>query len=115
MSEQNPAMTPEEVLEKYRVEREKRLRADGTAQYSELTDAYAEFDRDPGVEPGFTRDPITEETDVVIVGAGIGGLTTAVRLVKKGVTDIRILDRAGDFGGTWYWNRYPGCMCEVEG
>ena len=115
MSEHNHALTPDEVLEKYRVEREKRLRADGTAQYTELTDAYAEFDRDPFVEPGFTRDPVIEETDVVVIGAGIGGLTTAVQLVKKGVTDIRILDRAGDFGGTWYWNRYPGCMCDVEG
>ena len=115
MSEHNHALTPDEVLEKYRVEREKRLRADGTAQYTELTDAYAEFDRDPFVEPGYTRDPVIEETDVVVIGAGIGGLTTAVQLVKKGVTDIRILDRAGDFGGTWYWNRYPGCMCDVEG
>ncbi|MBM3595512.1 MAG: NAD(P)/FAD-dependent oxidoreductase, partial [Alphaproteobacteria bacterium] len=115
MSYQTSPMTPEEVLEKYRIERAKRLRPEGTAQYTELTDDYAEFDRDPFVEPGFTRDPVVEETDVVIIGAGIGGLTTAVRLVKKGVTDIRILDRAGDFGGTWYWNRYPGCMCDVEG
>jgi len=114
MSEQNQTMTPEEVLEKYRVERQKRLRADGSAQYRELTDDWAEFDRDPFVEPGFTRDPVIEETDVVIIGAGIGGLTTAVRLAQKGVTDMRILDRAGDFGGTWYWNRYPGCMCDVE-
>ncbi|MCA8930662.1 MAG: NAD(P)/FAD-dependent oxidoreductase, partial [Alphaproteobacteria bacterium] len=96
------------------MEREKRLRADGTAQYRELTDDWAEFDRDPFVEPGFTRDPVIEDTDVVIIGAGIGGLTTAVRLAQNGVTDMRILDRAGDFGGTWYWNRYPGCMCDVE-
>ena len=48
MSEHNHALTPDEVLEKYRVEREKRLRADGTAQYTELTDAYAEFDRPLG-------------------------------------------------------------------
>ena len=114
MSDSNQTMTPEEVLEKYRVEREKRLRADGTAQYRELTDDWAEFDRDPFVEPGFTRDPVIEDTDVVIIGAGIGGLTTAVRLAQNGVTDMRILDRAGDFGGTWYWNRYPGCMCDVE-
>jgi cyclohexanone monooxygenase len=115
MSDSTQPKSPEEVLEKYRIEREKRTRADGTAQYRELTDDLAEFDRDPYVEPGFTRDAIVTETDVVIIGAGIGGLTTAVQLVKAGVTDIRILDRAGDFGGTWYWNRYPGCMCDVEG
>ena len=114
MSKKTQTLTPDEVKEKYRIEREKRLRADGTGQYHELKDIYADFDRDPFVEPGFTRDPVFDEVDVTIIGAGIAGMITAVRLVKQGIRNFRIIDRAGDFGGTWYWNRYPGCMCDVE-
>jgi cation diffusion facilitator CzcD-associated flavoprotein CzcO len=55
-----------------------------------------------------------EETHVVIVGAGFAGMLTGINLVKRGVRDFRIVEKAGDFGGTWYWNRYPGCMCDVE-
>ncbi|MBV1917181.1 MAG: NAD(P)/FAD-dependent oxidoreductase [Sphingomonadaceae bacterium] len=90
------------------------MRSEGTGQYRELTDAYAEFDKDSFVEPGFSRDPVVEENDVVIIGAGLGGMMTAVRLAQAGIRNVRIIDRAGDFGGTWYWNRYPGCMCDVE-
>ena len=57
---------------------------------------------------------MVEETDVVIVGTGWAGLSTAAYLTKQGVTSYRMIDKAGDFGGTWYWNRYPGCMCDVE-
>ncbi|MFA5884173.1 MAG: NAD(P)/FAD-dependent oxidoreductase [Acidimicrobiia bacterium] len=108
------ALDLEALRERYRIEREKRLRPDGNAQYADLTGRYADFDRDPYVEPGFTRDPIVEETDVVIVGAGFGGMLAAANLRKAGIERFRILDKAGDFGGTWYWNRYPGCMCDVE-
>ena len=100
--------------ERYQQEREKRLRSDGQAQYSQLTDEYEEFDHDPWVEPGFTRDPIVETTEVVIVGGGFAGMLIAKGLLERGITDFRIIDKAGDFGGTWYWNRYPGCMCDVE-
>jgi len=104
----------EEARERYRVEREKRLRADGQAQYSQLVEEYEEFDHDPWVEPGFTRDPVVEEVEVLVVGGGFAGMLIAVNLLDRGVTDFRIVDKAGDFGGTWYWNRYPGCMCDVE-
>jgi cation diffusion facilitator CzcD-associated flavoprotein CzcO len=104
----------EQARQRYQAERAKRLRADGLAQYKELKGDYAEFDQDPYVEPGFTRDPIVEETDVVIVGGGFAGMLTTINLKARGVTDIRIVEKAGDFGGTWYWNRYPGCMCDVE-
>jgi cyclohexanone monooxygenase len=100
--------------ERYEAERAKRLRTDGLGQYRELTGDYAEFDRDPFAEPGFTRDPIVEQTEVVIVGGGFAGMLTAINLSARGIRDIRIVEKAGDFGGTWYWNRYPGCMCDVE-
>lgn len=104
----------EELRERYRIEREKRLRPDGVDQYKELKDDYAEFDIDPYVEPGFTREPVVEDTEVVIVGAGFAGMLTAINLTRLGHRDFRFIEKAGDFGGTWYWNRYPGCMCDVE-
>ena len=104
----------EEARARYRAERDKRLRDDAQAQYSQLADEYEEFDHDPWVEPGYTREPVVERTEVVIVGGGFAGMLTAVGLLARGITDFRIVDKAGDFGGTWYWNRYPGCMCDVE-
>ena len=104
----------EEAREKYRIEREKRLRADGIRQYKELKGDYEEFDRDPYVEPGFTRDAMIEDVDVVIVGGGFGGMIEAANLTKAGITNFRIIEKAGDFGGTWYWNRYPNAACDVE-
>ena len=104
----------EEAREKYRIEREKRLRADGIRQYKELKGDYEEFDRDPYVEPGFTREAVIEDVDVVIVGGGFGGMIEAANLTKAGVTNFRIVEKAGDFGGTWYWNRYPNAACDVE-
>jgi len=104
----------EEAREKYRIEREKRLRADGIRQYKELKGDYEEFDRDPYVEPGFTRAAVIEDVDVVIVGGGFGGMIEAANLTKAGVTNFRIVEKAGDFGGTWYWNRYPNAACDVE-
>ena len=101
----------DELRQRYRLEQQKRLRPEGMAQWRELTE---ELDRDPFVEPGFTRDPVVEETTVVIVGGGFAGMLTAIDLGKHGITDVRIVEKAGDFGGTWYWNRYPGCMCDVE-
>jgi len=104
----------EDAREKYRIEREKRLRTDGIRQYKELKGDYEEFDRDPYVEPGFTRDAIIEDVDVVIVGGGFGGMIEAANLTKAGITNFRIIEKAGDFGGTWYWNRYPNAACDVE-
>jgi cyclohexanone monooxygenase len=75
---------------------------------------YARLDLDPYVEPGFTRPALQEELEVLIVGGGFGGLLAAARLQKVGITNIRIIEKAGNFGGTWYWNRYPGAQCDVE-
>ena len=118
----NPFPTPEELgfdpgvlRERYAAERAKRLRSDGNRQYQEITGNLERFNADPYVEPGFTRNPLHEELDVVIVGGGFGGMLAAVRLQKAGITNFRIIEKAGDFGGTWYWNRYPGAQCDVEG
>src|SRR5579872_4012892 len=69
---------------------------------------------DPYVEPGFTRAPITDEVDALVIGGGFGGLMAAARLRESGVDKIRIVEKGGDFGGTWYWNRYPGAQCDIE-
>ena len=50
----------------------------------------------------------------MIVGGGFGGLLVGGRLREVGFDDIRVIEKGGDFGGTWYWNRYPGAMCDVE-
>ena len=116
MPQSDPVSPPpiEEARRRYRQEREKRLRSDGLFQFKELKGDYEEYDRDPFADPDFTRDPLIADTEVVIVGAGFAGMLTAVHLLERGVNDFRIIDKAGDFGGTWYWNRYPGCMCDVE-
>ncbi len=105
---------PDALREKYRAERDRRLRADGNDQYLEIKGDFAHFLDDPYVKPGFTRAPLFDEVEVVLIGGGFGGLLTGARLREAGVKDIRMIDAAGDFGGTWYWNRYPGIACDIE-
>jgi cyclohexanone monooxygenase len=106
---------PDALREKYREERDKRLREDGPDQYIELSGQWARFaEEDPYVEPGFTRPPITEQIDVAIIGGGFSGLLASARLMEAGVEDFRVIEAGGDFGGTWYWNRYPGAQCDIE-
>ena len=105
---------PEALLEKYRAERDKRLRADGNAQYLEIAGRFAHYLDDPYVEPGFTRAPLTDEVEVAVIGGGFGGLLVGARLREAGLDDIRLIEKGGDFGGTWYWNRYPGAACDIE-
>jgi cation diffusion facilitator CzcD-associated flavoprotein CzcO len=111
MSDQD--LSVEELRERYRIERDKRLRPDGVAQYKELAGTYEAFDHDPYAEP-LNRDPIERDAEVLIVGGGFAGMMTAIDLKRAGVDDLVLVEKAGDFGGTWYWNRYPGCMCDVE-
>ena len=105
---------PNELRQKYRIERDKRLRADGNSQYQEVKGDFSRYIDDPYVEPGFSREPLNDEVDVVVIGGGFGGLLTGARLREAGVKDIRMIEKGGDFGGTWYWNRYPGAACDVE-
>jgi cyclohexanone monooxygenase len=105
---------PAALKAKYLAERNKRLREDGNDQYVEIKDGYAHYLEDPYVEPGFGRAPLTDEVEVVVVGGGFGGLLAGARLREAGIQDIRIIEQGGDFGGTWYWNRYPGAACDIE-
>jgi cation diffusion facilitator CzcD-associated flavoprotein CzcO len=102
------------LRQKYAFERDRRLRPDGIAQYVEIAGPFAGFANDPWSDPDFTRDPLTDEVDVAIVGAGFGGLLIGARLRELGVQGVRLIDKAADVGGTWYWNRYPGIACDVE-
>ena len=104
---------PAELRAKYRSERDKRLRQDGNAQYQEVADEFASYTDDPYSE-WVERDPLNDEVQVAIIGGGFGGLLMGGRLREAGFDDIRVIEQAGDFGGTWYWNRYPGAMCDVE-
>jgi cation diffusion facilitator CzcD-associated flavoprotein CzcO len=104
----------EALRQKYARERERRLRSDGIEQYVEISGAFAGFANDPWSDPDFTRVPLFDEVDVAIIGAGFGGLLTGARLRELGVQSVRLIDKAADVGGTWYWNRYPGIACDVE-
>ena len=105
---------PDALREKYREERDKRVRADGNDQYIEVTGDFSHYVDDPYVEPGFVRDPVLEEVEVVVIGGGFGGMLAAARLRDAGIHDVRIIEKGGGFGGTWYWNRYPGASCDIE-
>ena len=100
------------LREKYRAERDKRLRADANAQYGEPVGRFANLLEDP-YTPFVEREPVDDEVTVLVIGAGFAGLVTGARLKQAGIDDIRIVDKAGDVGGVWYWNRYPGAMCDT--
>ena len=99
---------------RYREERDKRLRKDGNEQYVEVKGQFAHYLDDPYIDEPIERAPLTDEVEVLIVGGGFGGLLAGARLRQEGVEDIRFIDPASDFGGTWYWNRYPGIACDIE-
>lgn len=105
---------PEALRAKYRVERDKRLRADANEQYVEMTGAFAHYLADPYVETPIERAPLSDEKLVVVIGGGFGGLLAGAKLREQGIEDVRIIEKAGEFGGTWYWNRYPGAACDIE-
>ena len=105
---------PKALRQKYRQERDKRLRTDGNSQYFEVKGDFSHYVDDPYVEKPLAREPLFDHVDVIVVGGGFGGLLTAARLSEAGIGRIRIIEKGGDFGGTWYWNRYPGAACDVE-
>ncbi|MFI5626995.1 flavin-containing monooxygenase [Nocardioides sp. NPDC051685] len=107
------ALDPDQIAAKYLEERDKRLRSDGFGQYVTV-DIDSEVDHDPFVTQVVQRAAVTEEVEVLVVGGGFSGLMAAAELIRSGVHDVRIIERGAGFGGTWYWNRYPGIACDVE-
>ena len=105
---------PQALRDKYRKERDKRLREDGEAQYFEAAEEFAHYaDHDPYATPD-EREPMDITIDVAVIGGGFSGLMAAARLKGRGVTDFKVFESGADFGGTWYWNRYPGAQCDIE-
>ncbi|KAD3456095.1 NAD(P)-binding protein [Arthrobacter yangruifuii] len=98
---------------KYKAERDRRIRPDGATQYQPAKGKFGYYATDP-YTPRTERDPLTDAVEVLVIGGGFGGLTTGARLREAGVESIRMMDEAGDFGGTWYWNRYPGIRCDIQ-
>ena len=117
MAESDPTAAgydSEAVRAKYLAERDKRLvphRAD--IRDLRTDEHFARYRADP-FTPFVERDPVADDVDVVIVGGGIAGILAGASLRRSGVERICIIDQAGDIGGTWYWNRYPGVMCDIE-
>lgn len=104
----------EALNKKYAEERAKRLRPDATAQFQELKSSDVVDDADPWAGEEVSRAPILEDTDVLVIGGGFAGLLAGANLRKVGIEKLRIVEKGADFGGTWYWNRYPGASCDVE-
>src|SRR5262245_37029995 len=105
----------EAVRAKYRAERVRRIQHYDYGAGADARTPEDVFDlHDPFTGPPAPRPPRRDHVDAVVLGAGLGGLHTGVRLRQAGLKSICLIDRAGDVGGTWYWNRYPGAQCDVE-
>ena len=108
---------PDVLAQRYTTERDKRIRADAEAQFVQLSHdspfANKYLEEDPYCEP-IERAPLKDEREVIVIGGGWVGMLTATRLIQAGIRDVRIIESGGDFGGTWYWNRYPGAQCDIE-
>src|SRR3712207_2956431 len=106
------AFDKDALVARYAAERAKRLRADGNDQYLRLEGRLSHYLDDP-YTPRTERAPVTDHVTFAFVGGGFAGLATGARLADAGVRDVRIVEKGGDFGGTWYWNRYPGAQCDT--
>jgi cation diffusion facilitator CzcD-associated flavoprotein CzcO len=104
---------PDALRAKYRAERDRRIRPDGNQQYRRLTGELGSYADDPYTE-FVAREPLRDRVEAVVIGGGFGGLLAGARLRQAGLASIRVIEQAGDFGGTWYWNRYPGIHCDIE-
>jgi cation diffusion facilitator CzcD-associated flavoprotein CzcO len=109
---QNASIDKERLRQKYLEERNKRLRPDGNDQYLRVAGQLAHYLDDP-YTPVTPRDPKTDHVTFAFIGGGFAGLATAARLSEAGIKDVCIIEKGGDFGGTWYWNRYPGAQCDT--
>jgi len=104
---------PAALKARYLAERDKRVRQDGNEQYLNVAGQFAHYLDDPYTERA-ERAPVKDHVEVAVIGGGFGGMLAAARLRKAGFSDIRMIETGGAFGGTWYWNRYPGAACDIE-
>jgi cyclohexanone monooxygenase len=109
----NRSIDAEALRERYRAERDKRMHEAGNDQYVEVAGRFAHFVHDPYVERT-ERAPLTDRVEILVIGGGFGGLLAGAKLRDAGVESLRVIEKGGDFGGTWYWNRYPGAQCDIE-
>ncbi|MCH2174036.1 NAD(P)/FAD-dependent oxidoreductase, partial [Myxococcota bacterium] len=101
------------IRARYLAERDKRLRSDGNDQYLRLArTSLAHYLNDPYM-PMVSREPVADHVTVALIGGGFAGMITGARLKEAGIDSVRVIEKAGDFGGTWYWNRYPGAQCDT--
>ncbi|WP_326609136.1 NAD(P)/FAD-dependent oxidoreductase [Streptomyces scopuliridis] len=114
---QAPTPSPDELAalrQRYRLERERRVRPDGARQYQATDAEFGYYAADPYVRDVPEREPMHDTVDVAVVGGGFGGILAGARMRQQGLERVRIVEKGGDFGGTWYWNRYPGIHCDIE-
>lgn len=111
------------IEEIYAHERQKRMHPEGNTQYIDVhspdlqdlgKDLWIDYEALAKADPPMRNG---DRIKFLITGAGHNGILSAVRLIGAGFKpeDIVLVDVAGGYGGTWYWNRYPGLMCDVEG
>ena len=86
----------------------------GAADYMAMEGEFAKYLEDVYSKDPVPREALTDECEVLVVGAGFAGLLLWHKLQQAGFEDVRFCEKGGDVGGTWYWNRYPGIACDVE-
>ena len=112
MSEKTP-VDKEALRAKYLAERHKRLRPDGNDQYLRLAGTSLARCLDDPYTPVVEREPLRDHVRVAMIGGRFAGLVTGARLEEAGIEDVRLIEKGGDFGGTWYWKSYPGAQCDT--
>ena len=95
----------------YRANKEARR---GAADYMAMEGEFSKYLEDAYSAAPVPRDALTDDCEILVVGAGFAGLLLWHKLSQAGFTDVRFCEKGGDVGGTWYWNRYPGIACDVE-
>ncbi len=96
---------------KYRANKEARR---GAADYIAMEGEFSKYLEDVYSAPPIARAPLTDECEILVIGAGFAALLLWYKLRAAGFQDVRFCEKGGDVGGTWYWNRYPGIACDVE-
>ncbi|MGB5756811.1 MAG: NAD(P)/FAD-dependent oxidoreductase [Acidimicrobiales bacterium] len=86
----------------------------GAADYMAMEGDFSRYLDDVYSADPVEREALTDQCEILVVGAGFAGLMLWYKLREAGFSDVRFCEKGGDVGGTWYWNRYPGIACDVE-